>query len=171
MSLAVPVIETARLVLREPREADLDAVAAFMASDRARFVGGPVGRFDAWRGLLGSVGHWALRGYGYWTVEERGTGAIVGRTGVVHHAVDWPEPELGWHVYDGFEGRGYAFEAAEAARAATAERFGIDRVISLIDPGNARSQALARRLGAAPEGEITFMGEATQVWRHPAVAA
>ena len=36
----IPVIETERLVLREPREDDMPASTAFIASERASFVGG-----------------------------------------------------------------------------------------------------------------------------------
>ena len=39
---ATPVLETPRLILRAPRLADFDGFAAYQASDRARFTGGPV---------------------------------------------------------------------------------------------------------------------------------
>ena len=60
----------------------------------------------------------------------------------------WDEPELGWHIYDGFEGKGYAYQATIAARRYSARHFGLDRVISYIDPENTRSVALAERLDA-----------------------
>lgn len=170
LQVAVPVIGTERLILREPRVADLDAVAAFMASDRAGFVGGPLDRQQSWRSILVTLGHWLARGYGYWVVEERGTGAVAGRVGVHYHEVDWPEPELGWQIYEGFEGQGYAEEAARAARGAAA-RLGLGPLISLIDPANLRSQRLAQRLGARLEREMAFMGKPVQLWRHPGAAA
>lgn len=171
LAVEVPVVETERLILREPRLSDLDAVAAFMASDRAVFVGGPKDRQQSWRGLLAGLGHWLARGYGYWTVEDRATGAVAGRVGVHFHAVDWPEPELGWHLFDGFEGQGYALEATRAAREAAARHAGLTRLISLVAPGNTRSQALAARLGAVIEGTMTVMGQQALVYRHPAESA
>ena len=70
-----------------------------------------------------------------------------------------------------FEGKGYAFEAASAARDAGARLFGLTSLISLIDPENIRSQNLARRLGATIEREIEFMGHPCHIWRHPGKTA
>lgn len=165
-ALPIPVIETDRLVLRGPVESDFDAHAAFMASDRARFVGGPQDRATSWRGFCGSIGHWALRGYGMWIVTLRGDARPLGRVGLINH-LGWDEPELGWHVYEDAEGKGIAHEAALAARAYGAAHYGLDGVISYIDPGNARSQALATRLGAEVERDGEVMGHPCQVWRHP----
>ncbi|MEZ5732223.1 MAG: GNAT family N-acetyltransferase [Paracoccaceae bacterium] len=169
-AFATPIVEAARLILREPRESDLDATAAFYASDRSRFVGGPVDRTGAWRFLIGYVGHWVLRGYGFWTVEDRETGAVAGRVGIVHHD-GWPEPELCWHIYDGFEGRGVGTEAVLAARAHAQGPMGLSPLMSLIDPANARSLALARRVGAAHERDTLHLGAKLGLWRHPAGAA
>lgn len=171
LAAQVPVLTTERLVLREPRESDLGAMASFMSSERSGWVGGPADRQGAWRALLTGIGHWILRGYGYWTVEDRASGAVAGRVGVVFHAVDWPEPELGWHIYDGFEGRGLGEEAARAARSGAARHMGLTRLISLIAPDNRRSQRLADRLGALVEGRATLFGKPALIYRHPAEAA
>ncbi|MGY6695307.1 MAG: GNAT family N-acetyltransferase [Roseinatronobacter sp.] len=169
INLSIPVIETERLILRAPREADFEAFAEFGASDRARFVGGPYPRFRSWSGFLGTFGHWVLRGFGMWMVEHRATGKTAGRVGMICHD-SWPEPELGWHIYQGFEGQGLAHEAACAARAYAAKHQGLDRVISCIAPDNHRSQALARRLGASIEREAVLIEWPVQIWRHPSVA-
>lgn len=166
-SVSVPVVRTERLILREPRVADLDAVAAFAASPRADFVGGPMTRFESWRNILMICGHWVTRGYGYWTVEEQATGRVVGRIGVHNHEEKWPEPELGWQVFDGFEGKGYAYEAAMAARA-QAGRMGLGPLISLVAPENLRSRQLAQRMGAVVEREITLLDKQVLMYRHPA---
>lgn len=164
----IPTLHTARLTLRAPRLSDFDAMLAFNASPRSAFLGGGAPRQAVWRALLANVGHWALRGYGIYSVETT-AGEFVGRSGVVFHD-GWPEPELVWHLYDGHEGKGYATEAATAARADAANRLGLDRLISLIDPANARSIALARRLGAVAEGMTTEpnLQTSVQIYRHPA---
>lgn len=170
LSVDIPVLETERLILREPRMGDLPAFVAFNASDRAAFVGGPVvSDFAAWDGLRGMLGHWLLRGHGWWTVEDRASGTPAGRVGIGHH-IDWPEPELGWHIFDGFEGQGLAHEAALAARAWWTGR-GNPPPISLIDPANTRSRRLAERMGATVEREITLRGNPTLVYRHPTEGA
>lgn len=170
-ALNIPVLATERLILRAPRESDLEAMLAFNASARAGFLGGGAARQVVWRSLLSNIGHWALRGFGFWTVETR-AGEIVGRCGVVFHD-EWPEPELGWHLFDGHEGRGYAMEAALAARADAAIRLGLPPLMSLIDAANARSIALALRMGAVPESEIIepYLRTPVRLYRHPGGAA
>lgn len=166
----VPVIETERLILRAPVLADMASVVAFLGSERARFVGGPHGPDVARLRFAAGVGGWALRGFGWWVIEERATGAVAGRTGLsVFEGIDGPE--LGWHLHEGFEGKGIAHEAALAARAHAARAWGIARPVSCIDRDNTRSRHLAERLGAAYEAEGTVMGHPCQIWRHPEAAA
>lgn len=165
-----PVVETEDLILRGYREEDFDAFAAFGASDRARFVGGPQDRWVSWRSFMAGIGHWTLRGYGMWMVEHRATGKVAGRVGMIFND-GWDEPELGWHIYDGFEGKGYAYQATIAARRYSARHFGLDRVISYIDPENTRSVALAERLDASFERAGEVLGHPCQVWRHPSAEA
>ena len=169
LPLAIPTLQTDRLTLREPREADFPAMLAFNDSPRAAFVGGGRDRQWIWRGLLANIGHWALRGHGFYSVDTK-AGDFIGRVGVIFHD-GWDEPELGWHLFDGFEGKGYALEAALAARADYHARISNHPPISYIDPANRRSQALAERLGAVPEREAVFHDHAITVWRHPAPEA
>jgi RimJ/RimL family protein N-acetyltransferase len=166
ISLTIPVLGTERLVLREPREADFPAMLAFNDSPRASFVGGGRDRQWVWRGLLANLGHWVLRGYGLFSVDTR-EGEFIGRVGMIYHD-GWDEPELGWHLFDGFEGRGYAAEAARAAREDYHARITRHPPISYIDPANPKSEAVAKRLGAAPEREKVFFGTTINIWRHPA---
>lgn len=161
----IPVLETERLILREPRISDFDAMLAFNDSPRSAYVGGPLPRRHVWRGLLANIGHWALRGYGFFSVDTR-AGEFVGRVGVIYHD-GWPEPELGWHVYENGEGKGYAHEAALAARADAFARLGLGPLISMIDPANARSIALATRLGARFERADPGTEKPFHVYRHP----
>ncbi len=165
----IPVIETERLILRAPREADFPALLAFSESPRAAFLGGSQPRQHIWRGLLANIGHWALRDYGFWSVDNR-AGDFIGRVGVIYHD-GWPEPELAWHLFDGFEGHGYAFEAALAARTDHARRISAQPLISMIDVDNARSEALALRLGAVRERTETDDRGAHHIYRHPSAGS
>jgi RimJ/RimL family protein N-acetyltransferase len=165
-ALPIPVLETERLILRAPVEADFPTMLRFNDSARNAFVGGTLERRWVWRGLLGNIGHWALRGYGFYSVDTRG-GDFIGRIGVIFHD-EWPEPELAWHLYDGFEGRGYAAEAARAAKADYHARISDDPLISMIDVENARSEALALRLGARRESTETDEDGRFHIYRHPA---
>ena len=166
MPLPIPVLTTDRLTLREPREADFGAMLAFSQSPRAAFVGGDIGRQWVWRSHLANIGHWALRGYGFFSVDTH-AGEFIGRIGVIFHD-EWPEPELAWHLYDGFDGKGYAAEAALAAKADYHARISTRPLISMIDVPNTRSEALALRLGAVREKTETDPDGDYHIYRHPA---
>jgi RimJ/RimL family protein N-acetyltransferase len=157
-------IETDRLLLRPFRESDLDAYAAIMADPRVmRFMDGPQDRTAAWRGMAGCLGHWALRGYGLWAAEERASGELIGRIGLINPE-GWPGLEVGWLLARSRWGRGYATEGARAALGHAFGVLGADRVISLIKPRNAASIRVAERLGERFERKIEFFGGETLVY-------
>ncbi|MEO6877491.1 MAG: GNAT family N-acetyltransferase, partial [Gemmatimonadaceae bacterium] len=82
--MIIPEIETERLLLRGYRQSDFEAYAAMMADpDVVQYLsdGKPMNRVDAWRQMAMFAGHWELRGFGVWAVEERSTGAFIGRIG------------------------------------------------------------------------------------------
>ena len=156
----VITLTTERLLLRPFRDGDIDAYAAFCADPEVmRFLGdrGVLARDDAWRQMAMLAGHWALRGYGMWALEERATGALVGRAGL-HYPEGWPEPEIGWALGRPYWGRGLAYESAWAAMNFAFDQLGWARAISLIDPENTRSIRLAERLGEHFERDVTIRG-------------
>ncbi len=166
----IPRLETERLILRPPSEADLDADNAFFASDAAKFVGGPLRRDEVWRVFASLLGHWAVRGYGYWSVDEKDTGTYVGRIGL-WFPEGWPEPEVGWTLMTQATGKGYATEAALAARSYAYDVLGWETAISLIDLDNTASKAVAKRMGAQFEYNYEHPKYGTsEIWRHPAPA-
>jgi RimJ/RimL family protein N-acetyltransferase len=166
MPLPIPVLTTDRLTLREPREGGFAAMLEFNDSPRNAFVGGTLEWHWIWRGLLTNIGHWALRGYGFYSVDTR-DGTFIGRVGVIYHD-GWDEPELPWHLFDGFEGRGYACEAARAARTDYCDRITRRPPISYVVVTNARSEALALRLGAERERTLDEDNGRYHIYRHPA---
>ncbi len=168
LSLNIPVLETERLILRGHEPQDFEPMAAFYANaERASGFGGPLSREDAWRWMACSIGHWALHAYGYWSVVLKETGTPCGLCGL-WNPEGWPEAELGWAMYDGFEGMGLAREAAEQVRKYAYDTLGWTTLSSHIVPGNTRSVALAERLGARFEREYQnpHMG-VDRIYRHP----
>ena len=161
-----PTLETERLLLRPLGPQDFAPLCAFYASERARFVGGPMNAEETWRMLATEIGHWTLRGYGRFGVEEKSSGATVGIIGP-WNPEGWPEPEIGWDLMNGFEGKGYATEAGRAALDHAYETLGWQTAISLVAEGNDGSAAVAKRLGAKADGKFTHVrwGEMT-VYRH-----
>jgi len=165
--LDIPTLETERLRLRAWREEDLEPYAIFCASEAtARFLGGVCNRQDAWRRIAMFLGHWALRGFGNWAIEEKATGRWVGYSGL--WAPDgWPEPEVMWGIAADRQGRGYATEAGRCARDFAYAHLGWRTLVSYIAPANAPSQRVARRLGATCERDIELRGSPAGVYRHP----
>src|SRR5690348_17127547 len=144
----IPRLETERLVLREWRADDLDVFAAMYGdAEVMRYLTGePVARNDAWRNIAAAAGHWVLRGYGTWVVERKSDGTAVGRVGLINPE-GWPGLEVGWTLGRPYWGQGYATEAARAAMSYGFLTQDVDRLISIIDPQNKASQAVAQRLG------------------------
>jgi RimJ/RimL family protein N-acetyltransferase len=166
VKLEIPTIETERLALRPLREADVEPLYAIMQDpDVMRYIGDrqiPTLQ-DTWRGVAAWIGHWALRGYGLWAVEERGSGDLIGRIGL-HYPIGWPGPEVGYMLGKRWWGRGYATEAATGAMDWGFETIGFDRLISLIDPGNAASIGVATKLGESLAGETELYGKRVLIY-------
>jgi ribosomal-protein-alanine N-acetyltransferase len=169
--LHIPTLETERLRLRAPRAADLPAYTEFRTSERSRFVGGPFSAAQAEQQLWAIAGQWAILGFGRWMVADRATDAPLGIVGIFHPNL-WPEPELAWSIFAPAEGRGIAFEAAQAARAHAYDTLGMAPLISCVAPENARSLALVKRMGATPEGTFDHPEYGTMhIWRHPGASS
>lgn len=165
--VTIPTFEVGRLRLRAPTASDLDAFAAFCASERSKGVGGPFDRAQAFDSLCKLVGHWHLRGYGRWLVADRDSDLALGVVGLLYPD-DWPEPEIAWTVFEEAEGTGVAFEAAEFARRYAYDVMDWQTVISCTLPDNARSIALAKRLGATKDTDFVHPTYGPMnVWRHP----
>lgn len=169
MLAPTPVLETARLTLRAPEGGDVEAWAAFATSDRSRYIGGPLSPALAWRAWGHVIGHWAMRGYGMFVLAARtAPDRPLGMAGP-WYPDGWPEREIGWTLWaQAAEGRGYAREAAEATRDHVFGALGWTTAVSYIDPDNARSIALAERLGATRDRAAACPeGKACRVYRHP----
>ena len=166
MQLAIPMLETKRLRLRALGEDDVPAMFELLQDpDVVRYVGDrhvPTLQ-ETWRYVAGWLGHWVLRGYGQWAIEERSSGHLVGRAGIINPA-DWPGAEVGYLLGRDWWGRGYATEAAAATMGWGFEELGFDDLLSLIDPDNHASIAVAERLGESRRGEVDLMGHHVLVY-------
>jgi RimJ/RimL family protein N-acetyltransferase len=162
VSPVVPTLTTARLVLRPMRPGDFPAYAAFMASGRASGMGGPFVERDAWGMFCHDAAGWALFGHGALMVQAGDD--TVGQVGINHGPL-FPEPELGWMLYDGHEGQGYATEAAGCLRD-WAMAQGLTGLVSYVDPENRASARVAERLGARLDPAARGQDPGDLVFRH-----
>lgn len=166
-----PRLESARLILRMFREDDWRGMHAHYGNpDCTRFTLGRVlSEGESWRMTATLAGHWLLRGYGPYALEEKATGAMVGAVGL-WYPVDFPEREIKWAIHPGCQGRGYASEAARAVQAMANEVYPEQPPISFIHRDNQASIRVALAVGAVLENEVDFRGGRFQIYRHPGAA-
>ena len=165
-------LETERLRLRMFRDDDLDAYARIVADPEVmRYLadGQTLDRIGAWRQMAMILGHWTLRGYGLWAVEERATGALIGRIGC-YNPEGWPGFEVGWVLARSSWGKGYATEGARRAIDYAFRELRQQHVISLIYPANAPSIRVAERIGEKLEGRTSLYGHDVLIYGISATA-
>jgi len=160
--------QTERLILRQWEERDFEVFAGYFAdAELSRYVGGVTDREGAWRRLAAVAGHWVLKGYGYWAVEEKATGAFVGCVGL-WFSDGWPELELGYWLMPNMQGKGYATEAGRFSRDYAWKTVRAESLVSYIDPTNEPSKRVAERLGARYEKTIELLTHGPHcVYRYP----
>jgi RimJ/RimL family protein N-acetyltransferase len=170
ITLPVRPIQTENLILRAPAAQDFEPWAAFAASPRAQYIGGPLTRPLAWRAFCHAIGHWVARGFGAFVFTHKDSDAALGMCGP-WQPINWPEREIGWTLWDAaHEGRGLAAEATAAALSHAFTTLGWTTAVSYIAPANRRSIALAERLGARPDQAATTIDDHADdlVYRHTA---
>jgi len=160
-------LQTDRLKFRQFNEDDFETYAAYYADEKlARFIGGVRTRDEAWRKMASLIGHWALRGFGYWAVDEKETSEFVGCVGL-WHSDGWPEMELGYWIMPEMQGKGYATEAGRKCKEFAFDVVKTDSLVSYIDPENKPSIMVAKRLGATYDKMIELLQYGTScVYRH-----
>ena len=169
-----PTLTTERLVLRHVRAEDIDYFAKVHGDEEtSRYIGGAIGREDAWRRAMTGAGFWSVLGIGLWIVEHKADGRVIGHVGFFDFQRDMTpaisgEPEMGWVFLTEAQGNGYATEAARAVLDwfdATFSSFAIPAIISI---GNDPSMRLAERLGFERQPDAQYRGEAIGYFRRPA---
>jgi RimJ/RimL family protein N-acetyltransferase len=158
-------LETTRLVIRRYTGADLDDVADILADPEVFWwVKEPFTRPKARAWLEDEMRCVEQYGIGRYAVVAKDTGRVIGGAGLVPRDLDrGREIELGYHLHRRRWGHGYATEAG-AACLGYARELGLRRVIALIYIDNPRSEAVARRLGMAPEREMVWAGLPHRMW-------
>lgn len=160
------VIETPRLLLRRMRMEDTDALAGVWCDAHAmRFYPSPLTRQQLEERVRINLQRYADPGHGLYTVLLKSTGEVMGDCGpTVQEIPSGPEIEVGYHFLPRYWGRGYASEAAQAARDWAFVNRQCGRVISLIRPENTPSQAVARRNGMQVTERVIWRELEHDVW-------
>jgi RimJ/RimL family protein N-acetyltransferase len=150
----IPVVETDRLILRDRRLEDFPAYAAIWAApESVRYTARtPIGREDAWIKFARMRGLWSICGYGWWIVEEKASGDVIGDVGLADFKRDITPsldgmPEFGWLIAPQSHGKGYAKEAVGAALRWADRKFPETTFCCIIDADNAPSIRVAQAHG------------------------
>jgi RimJ/RimL family protein N-acetyltransferase len=169
-----PELITVRLRLRMPRVDDFPAMSRMWGDEAVmRYISGtPSTQSESWSRLLRYIGHWHGIGFGYWTVEDRATGAFVGEVGLADYRreIEPPlddAPEIGWVLTPAAHGRGLATEAAGAVVTWADATLPHERTVCIFDPDHAASRRVAAKLGYAERGMAMFKERPTLVMERP----
>ena len=160
-------IETDRLILRTFKNDDWkDLYPYYSDPECMRYtIGRTLTEGETWRTMAGMIGHWVLRGYGPYALEEKSSNKVIGVSGL-WFPNDWPEAEIKWGLVKHYHGNGFAKEAAGKIKQIAKQFLPQLSLISLIRCGNEASIKLALSLGCTLEREIEFRGETCNIYRH-----
>jgi len=143
------MIETQRLLLRRFASADVDDFVALQTDPEVRrFIqlAQPFGRRQAAERVQADEAEWEELGHRMLAIEERASGRFLGRV-TLHHWAHLGETEIGWALRGDARGRGFATEAARAYASWGFRNLAVPYLTAMIRPDNARSIAVAARLG------------------------
>ena len=160
-------VETRRLILRRFKEDDwVDLHQLYSDPECTRYtIQRTLTEGESWRTMAAMIGHWQIRRYGPYAVEDKNTGKVMGPVGL-WYPNDWPGPEIKWAISRVYWGLGYASEAARAVKKIAADCMPEISLISLIFSDNEASIKLAEAIGAKFEKEIEFRGQIAHIFRH-----
>jgi RimJ/RimL family protein N-acetyltransferase len=154
------VVETARLRLRNWREADFEPFARLNADPRVmEFFPRPLERAESdalaarQRALIDA------RGHGLYAAEAKETGDLIGFIGVADvpfPAAFAPAVEIGWRLARDSWGNGYASEGAAAVVDDAFNRLGLEALVSFTTEWNLRSRRVMEKIGMVrdPDGDF-----------------
>ncbi|ODT78113.1 MAG: GNAT family N-acetyltransferase [Pelagibacterium sp. SCN 64-44] len=165
MNRNAPILETDRLILRPISLEDYPGYARIMQSSRAIHMGGPLGPRETWGMFCHCVASWDLFGHGALMIERRELPGAIGMVSINDGPL-FVEKELGWFLYDGYEGHGFATEAAAALKDWAFTELRVATLVSYFDPQNVKSLAVARRLGGVQDFEAEVSDPGDLVFRY-----
>lgn len=153
-------LESARLLLRQWRDADLPAFAEMCADPQVmRYFPEPLSRLQS-ASLIGRVrGHFAEHGYGLWALERKDNGAFIGFTGLGSVGFDshfTPAVEIGWRLGREHWGLGFASEAAWTCLRCAFGQLGLDEVVAFAASSNLPSEKVMQSIGMKRDGDDDF---------------
>jgi RimJ/RimL family protein N-acetyltransferase len=158
MPITLP-IETERVVIREFVREDRDAMLTVYGDPEVmRYIpGGVLDAAGVEAVIEGQLAAQAARGFGYWALLERESGAVIGDVGFGIFELT-RDLEVGYTLARSAWGRGYATESAGACLEVGLAQLNVARIVAVVDRANAASIRVAERLGMRKADELEAHG-------------
>ena len=173
----IPVLETPRLRLRAFELRDLPAACAMWSTPEVvQYIGGKArSEAEVWATISRSFGHWALLGYGYLAIEDRGSRRYLGQVGLMEGLRDVSPsfvgtPEAGWALAHEAWGKGVATEALGALVGWADRALSVGRTVCIMSPENLGSVRVASKCGYKRTGRVRLDGAASDTFERSAVS-
>jgi len=157
------ILQTHRLILRRLQRRDIPALVDLWTDPEVTlYMGGPRKRDKLEADFAKEAAHPFAEKYDLWPLVERRSGSVVGHCGLLEKEVDGKaEIELVYVIARSAWGNGFASEVARQLIEYAFRELKLTRLIALIEPENAASEAVARKAGMhlekqtlRPGGEI-----------------
>ena len=143
------VASTRRILLRRFVDADVvPMTVVFGDPDVMRYGVGPQSEDWVRYWIDQRITEYERQVFGVWAIVLKELEHVIGYCGLTRFddINGSPELELGYRLAKEYWGRGLGTEAATAVRDFAIQQLGVNRIISLIDPGNTRSIRVAEKL-------------------------
>jgi RimJ/RimL family protein N-acetyltransferase len=161
--MAEIVAETDRLILRTEAAGDLDRWMQVMNTPAVmQHLGGICERFEVEARFAKKAAGIAKLGYGFWHLQTKSDGLLIGQCGFGPIEVEAAGPvlnagtQIGWSIAESHWRQGYASEAANAAIDLAFNRFGKDQLYAQTSYANRASWAMMERLGMVRMSDLDY---------------
>lgn len=156
----VPTIATERLTLRGFRESDAAALHRLLDDPEVmRYFPNPSPpspeRVEQL--IFRQIEHWEQHSYGWWALESRETGELVGWNGL-QYLPETDESEIGYLLGRPYWGRGFATEGGLVGMAFGFDTLGLGQIVGIVHPENVASQRVLIKLGLTLTGPAHYFG-------------
>ncbi len=145
----IPTFETARVKARRVTPGDLEELASMYQNQEVmKTLGGTRSREQALGLLERMIKQWDEYDFGVWILEDKETGAFMGRAGLLKVHIDGAdEIELLYALLPDYWSKGIATEAAKEIVRIGFEELGLENIVSFTLPENKASQRIMEKLG------------------------
>lgn len=152
-----PTLTTSRLLLRQIRSADAEALFAIFSDEKVmEFYGSTPHRAldESREEIRDALAHYAKRESLRWAITLRGEDTFLGSCTLFHFDEGFHRGEIGYELHRDLWGQGITSEAVSAVLAYSFSELALHRVEALIDIANERSKGLLLKLGFTYEGYL-----------------